>query len=102
MRLEVLLRRVSSHEVMVEVLGSLDLGYHLVNPFVRNVAIRTGCANAGPVLPVDRAFQLRERGVAHLVTGDAEGFRIGQIDCPVEGTPCQDAPDEADDQQSCE
>src|ERR1043166_4289337 len=85
MRLEILLRRVSAHEVMIEVLGGLDLGYHLVDPFVGNMTIRTGCANAGPVLPVDRAFQLLEWGVTHLVTGDAEGLRIGQFECPVEG-----------------
>ncbi len=39
----------SGYEVVVKFVAGLDLTYYLVDPWPRNMAIRTGCANTGSI-----------------------------------------------------
>src|SRR5215203_4757856 len=76
-------------------LGCLHLACNLDRPFMRNVAIRTGRAHAGPIGEVHRPLQLLISVVMHLVAADAEPFRVRQLQGGIEGAPEKDAADKA-------
>src|SRR3546814_4930497 len=65
-------------------LGCLHLAGDLVGPVVRHVAVRAGGAHARTVAEVYGARQLLVDVGLHLVTGDAEGLGVGQLQRGVE------------------
>src|SRR3546814_15613064 len=65
-------------------LGCLQLAGDLVGPVVRHVAVRAGGAHARTVAEVYGARQLLVDVGLHLVTGDAEGLGVGQLQRGVE------------------
>src|SRR5688572_13660387 len=63
------------------------------------MAIRTTRSHAGAVREMRGALQFLPDIVAHLMAGDAEFLRIGQLERGVEGAPEHHAADEAAERQ---
>jgi hypothetical protein len=97
-----LLARVDRAEHLApDFLRRLHLARDLVRPFVRDVAVGALRAHARPVRVVDRAAELDEHVVAHLVAAGAERLGVGELERGVERAPEHYAGDEpADDEEA--
>jgi hypothetical protein len=74
----------SAGDFSPDFLTGLDLSNNFISPFVRNMAIRTGCPHPRAVAVVDAFHIGGVHIIRHFMASDTKLLRIGNLHSPVE------------------